>query len=301
MSTLDWVAVDWGSSHLRVWGMEGPQVLHRARSDQGAAGLARDGFEPALMAVVANWLPAGRVTPVLACGMAGARQGWAEAGYRTVPCRPLGGALTAAPVRDPRMAVHLVPGLQQPRPADVMRGEETQIAGFLAQHPGWEGIVCLPGTHSKWAQLRAGEVVSFQTFLTGEMFALLSEQSILRHGAAGWENAGFDDGLDQGFEHPGRLFARLFAIRAEGLLAGLDPGHARARLSGLLVGAEIAAARPFWLGRCVALLGEGELAGLYGRALTRLSIPVSTHDTAALTVAGLTRAHHANEQGSSNA
>ena len=301
MSTLNWVAVDWGSSHLRVWGMAGPQVLHRARSDQGAASLAPDGFEPALMALVAGWLRAGQVTPVLACGMVGARQGWVEAGYRAVPCTPLGGVLTPVPVRDPRVSVHLVPGLKQPRPADVMLGEETQIAGFLAQHPDWEGVVCLPGTHSKWSQLRGGEVISFQTCLTGEMFALLSQHSVLRHGIAGWEEAGFTEGLDQGFEHPERLLAQLFAIRAEGLLAGLDPGHARARLSGLLIGTELAAARPGWLGRRVAVLGEGALAGLYAQALARLSVPVSTHDTAALTLAGLASAYHANEQGPSDA
>lgn len=300
MNTLDWIAVDWGSTRLRVWGMAGLKVLHQARSDQGAETLAPDGFEPALLALSSDWLPEGRVTPVLACGMAGAPQGWVEATYRRVPCPPLGGALTPVRVRDPRLSVQVVPGLQQPRPADVMRGEETRIAGFLAQHPGWDGVICLPGTHSKWVHLSAGEVVSFQTFLTGEIFALLSQHSVLRHAVAGWNAAGFTDGLEQGLDRPEWLMARLFSIRAEGLLAGLEPARARARLSGLLIGAEIAGAKPYWLGQRVAVLGETELAGLYAQALGRLSVPVTIHEAAGLTLAGLATAHATLDRANAN-
>jgi len=294
MSALDWIAVDRSSEGLRVWGMAGAQVLHHARSDQGADALAQDRFEPALLALVDGWLPEGRTTPVLACGMVGVRHAGAEGPFRRVPCTPLGDVLTPVPLRDPRLSLQLVPGLQQPRPADVMQGDETRIAGFLAQHPGWDGVICLPGAQSRWVHLSAGEVVSFQTFLTGEMFALLSQHSVLRHavasGAAAQDAARFTEGLDQGLERPEWLLSRLFSIRAEGLLAGLEPVQARARLSGLLIGAEIAGAKPYWLGQRVALLGESGLARLYAQALTRLSVPVSTHDADVMVLAGLTRA-----------
>jgi len=283
----DWIAVDWGTSSLRVWAMAGAQVVAHAQSDRGMGGLEPGAFEAALLALAGGWLPAGRVTPVIACGMVGSRQGWTEAPYRAVPCAPLGGRLARAPASDPRLAVHVVPGLKQTAPPDVMRGEETQIAGFLTRHPGWDGAVCLPGTHSKWAHLSAGELVGFQTFLTGEMFALLSEHSVLRHSVAGWADAGFAQGLDMGFERPDRLAARLFAIRAEGLLAGLDAGVARARLSGLLIGAELAAARPWWMGRPVAVIGADGVARAYETALARLSVPVTRHDATALTLTGL--------------
>jgi 2-dehydro-3-deoxygalactonokinase len=140
-------------------------------------------------------------------------------------------------------------------------------------------------------------VVSFQTFLTGETFALLSGQSVLRHGMDGWDDAGFDDGLAQGLDRPDRLLSRLFTLRAEGLLDGLDPATARARLSGLLVGAELAAAKPYWLGQRVAVLGAGDLAALYARALDGLSVPVSAHTAEAATLAGLAaaRAAHTKE------
>ncbi|MCL1630319.1 2-dehydro-3-deoxygalactonokinase [Roseibaca sp. V10] len=297
MSGADWIALDWGSSHLRAWAMLGDKPMVHATRDTGAGGLARDAFGPALIALVGDWLQADRCIPAYACGMLGSRQGWIEAPYRAVPCAPLDGGLVAAPQADPRVSVYVVPGLKQAKPADVMRGEETQIAGFLALNPGWDGVICLPGTHSKWVHVSAGEVVSFQTFLTGETFALLAGQSVLRHGMAGWDDAGFDAGVAQGLERPDRLLARLFTLRAEGLLDGLDPATARARLSGLLIGAELAAAKPYWLGQRVAVLGAGALAALYGRALDGLSVPVSAHTADAATLAGLAaiRAAHRSE------
>ncbi|MCC5955615.1 MAG: 2-dehydro-3-deoxygalactonokinase [Natronohydrobacter sp.] len=290
MNTLDWIGVDWGTSHLRVWGMAGGAVIHSAQSDQGMGRLNASEFEAALLALVADWLPAAKITQVLCAGMVGSRQGWVEAPYRAVPCTPLGDTLVRAHTHDARIEVHVIPGLKQPRPADVMRGEETQIAGYLALNPGWDGVICLPGTHSKWVHVSAGEVVSFQTFLTGEAFALLSEHSVLRHGLSGWDAAGFAQGLEQGLERPERLLARLFTLRAEGLLDGLAPALARARLSGLLIGAEIASAKPYWLGQTVAVLGAGALSRLYVQALDGLSVPVTAHPADETTLAGLKRA-----------
>jgi 2-dehydro-3-deoxygalactonokinase len=268
--TVEWIAVDWGTTNLRVWAMGHRGVLAEAVSDDGMGRLDRDGFEPALLRLIGPWLQDGTRTEVVACGMVGSRQGWHEAPYRTVPCAPLDPvALVAAPTRDVRISVRLVPGLKQTSPADVMRGEETQIAGVLALTPGYDGIICLPGTHSKWAHVSAGEVVSFQTFLTGEMFALLSQASVLRHGMVGdgWDEAAFDEGLSDALSRPERIGAKLFGIRAEGLIAGLSAAAAKARLSGLLIGMELAAARPYWLGQAVTLVGSEGLARSYARAL----------------------------------
>jgi 2-dehydro-3-deoxygalactonokinase len=230
--------------------------------------------------------------PVLACGMVGSRQGWHEAPYRAVPCRPLApGALVAVPVRDARLSVRLVPGLKQARPADVMRGEETQVAGALALHPAFDGAIGLPGTHSKWCHVSAGEVTGFQTFLTGELFALLSEQSVLRHGMAdGWDEGAFDDGAAEGLSRPERLLAQLFRLRAEGLLSGLPGAAARARLSGLLIGAELAAARAWWLGLPVMLVGAPALSALYARALATQGVAARMLPAADCTLAGLAQA-----------
>ena len=284
-----WIAVDWGTSNLRVWAMgQGGRVLAEASSDDGMGKLSRDGFEPALLRLIGDWLHTR--PPIIACGMVGSRQGWHEAPYRSVPCTPLdGAALVAAPTLDPRLSVRLAPGLKQTTPADVMRGEETQIAGALALMPGYDGVLCLPGTHSKWVQISAGEVVSFQTFMTGEMFALLSETSVLRHGMQGdgWDDAAFDAAVSDALSRPERIAARLFSLRAEGLIAGLAPAAARARLSGLLIGTELAAARPYWLGQRVTLVGADRLSAAYARALDLQGVKAHSLSATDCTLAGL--------------
>ena len=120
-----------------------------------------------------------------------------------------------------------------------MRGEETQLAGLLAAEPGFDGVACLPGTHTKWVHLSAAEVVSFASYMTGEIFALLATASVLRKTVApdGWSEPDFLQAVEDGMARPERVAARLFGLRAEALLHGLAPERARARLSGLLIGA----------------------------------------------------------------
>lgn len=284
----DWIAVDWGTSRLRAWAMgaEGG-VLAEAASERGMGSLDRAGFEPALLELVGPWLGPG--VPVIACGMVGSRQGWVEAPYRPVPCPPLGGEPVRAATAEPGLAVHVVPGLKQLAPPDVMRGEETQIAGFLAARPGFDGVLCLPGSHAKWARVSAGEVVAFQTFMTGELFAAIAGHTVLRHALAGEgdDKPAFAEAVAESLARPERLAARLFAIRAEALLAGLAPATARSRLSGLLIGAELAGAKPYWLGQAVALVGAPRLAAAYAAALALQGVAAEIADGAAATRAGL--------------
>lgn len=296
---IRWIAADWGSSHLRLWLVAADgTVLDRIQSDRGMGRIGPDDYEPTLLALIGDRLPAGRTTPVICCGMAGARQGWIEAGYAAVPCPPSGWNQAVRPrLSDPRLTVAILPGLSQARPADVMRGEETQIAGFLAAHPGFDGVLCLPGTHCKWAHLSAGEVVSFRSFMTGELFALLATQSVLRHSIAdrGSDGAAFAAAVDHAMARPAAVAADLFSLRAESLLGGLDPVSARSRLSGLLIGIELAAARPYWLGQDVAIIGAGGLADAYAAALLAQGLNARRTDADLMTLAGLAAARAALE------
>lgn len=289
MTEPAWIAVDWGTSNLRAFAMGADgKVLAEASSDEGMGKLTRDGFEPALLRLIGPWLA--RRPPVVACGMVGSRQGWCEAPYRTVPCTPLdSAALVMAPVTDARLKVSIAPGLKQVSPADVMRGEETQIAGALRLMPEYDGVLCLPGTHSKWVHVSVGEVVSFQTFMTGEMFALLSEASVLRHGmqGGGWDDSAFDTAVSDALSRPEKLGARLFSLRAEGLIARLTPQAARGRLSGLLIGTELAAAKPYWLGQRVTLIGAEKLSAAYARALAAQGVAAQRMSATDCTLAGL--------------
>lgn len=290
-----WVAVDWGTTHLRIWRMSRTgSALCRMDSDRGMGRTRPAEFEPVLLEFLSDALPEeGRLT-VICCGMAGSRQGWAEARYVPVPAAPPGIAqATLVATGNAALSVHILPGLSQSRPADVMRGEETQIAGFLASEPEFDGVICLPGTHCKWAHVSAGEVVSFRTFMTGELFALLSEQSVLRHSLAedGLEAEAFAAAVDQAIARPQSLAADLFTLRAEALLHALDRTVARSRLSGLLIGAELAAARPYWLGRDIVIIGEANVASAYRTALGAQGLAPRTADAEAMTLQGLRTAY----------
>ncbi len=287
----DWIAADWGTSHLRLWLMAADgSILRRFESKAGMGTLSPDGYEPELLRLLDGALPDIGRLDVICCGMAGAAQGWAEAPYAAAPCAPPGPAEAVQPVvRDPRLRVFILPGVKQMVEPDVMRGEETQIAGFLAANPGYDGMLCLPGTHSKWVRLQDGLITGFRTVMTGELFALISTQSVLRHtvGAEGWNASAFDTAVGEGLSDPAALTSKLFGLRAGALLADLAPAQARARLSGLLIGAELAASRSDWQGRPVALIGESALARAYATALAAQGCTATLNTAEEMTLGGL--------------
>ncbi len=286
----DWIAVDWGTSNLRAWAMRGDAAVAEATSDKGMGSLDKSDFESALIALIDPWLGTAK-TPVFACGMVGARQGWVEAPYSAVPCKPLARQFAKPETTDPRIDVHVIPGLKQTENPDVMRGEETQIAGLLAAMPTFDGVLCLPGTHTKWVHISAGEVISFRTFMTGELFGLIAKTSVLRHSIGdGWDDETFTKAVTDTLSRPEAVAANLFALRADQLLNATDPGHAKARLSGLLIGAELAAAKPYWLGQNIILIGDPNLSALYATALQTQGAPSHIANATQTTLAGLNAA-----------
>ena len=290
---LDWIGVDWGTSSLRVWALDAKSlVLDRVASADGMGTLSGpDAYEAALLRLAGGWL-GGRdmPVPVIVCGMAGARQGWREADYRRAPCRPAGATgLTAVPTRDSRLMVKIIPGICQDDPADVMRGEETQLAGLVSAIGVSDGIVCMPGTHSKWVRLANGRVTAFSTVMTGEIHALMAERSVLRHslGGDGHDDDAFAAAVDEMIAAPGSLTAALFSVRASALLDGVSPAVCRARLSGLLIGAELAAMRDYWKAGTVHVVGAGRLVARYAAAMDIAGATAVPEDGEALTLAGL--------------
>jgi len=294
MSDVTWIAADWGTSNLRVWAMSDDDAVQgKSESDQGMGTLSAGAFEPTLREAIAPWHQS--PLTVIACGMVGARQGWVEAPYSQVPCTPDGAAPIKITTLGNDLTVYVLPGLKQLQHPDVMRGEETQIAGFLKRNPNWDGVICLPGTHSKWVQVSAGEVVSFQTFLSGELFSLLAYNSVLKHSveSTAFDQEAFLDAVSQTLSKPAIFAAKLFELRASDLLNDTDPKIARSRLSGLIIGAEIAAAKPYWLGQRVALIGAEYISNYYAAALAAQSTPTQIEDATEMTLAGLIAARHA--------
>ena len=288
---ITWVAADWGTTNLRLWGMDDrDSIVAQCCSDQGMASLQPEDFEAILLGHIEDWL--GDATmPIIACGMVGAKQGWCEAPYSTVPARPATDSVVVA-THDSRISVRIISGLSQNPPADVLRGEETQIAGFLADAPDFAGTLCLPGTHTKWVSIAQGQILRFQTIMTGEMFALLSNRSVLRHSLGTWHDGTFLHGVQQGLCAPERLLRQLFSVRAESLLQKNDQ-HGTARISGTLIGSELASVRDFWQDQEIVIIGSGTLARLYTMALDTVGINTRVACGEALCLRGLIQAYRA--------
>jgi len=301
-----WIGIDWGTSNLRVFAFdEQNHVIAKKRSDKGMAGIDAYQFEETLLAIIDGWLTTDIRTPIFACGMVGAKQGWQEAAYRSIPCTPISDvALTHVRTTDPRINVMILPGLanSNTQSPDVMRGEETQLAGLVHATPLFDGAVCLPGTHSKWVTMQQGVVADFQTFMTGELFSLLCEHSLLRHSVTIAEQSATDrytirnpESVDSTFletavqaaQHPETVPGKLFHIRADSLLHAMQPDIAKANLSGLLIGQEIGCNKHRWSDPHVTIIGAGTIATLYASTLTKLGVEVVTMNADDATIAGL--------------
>ena len=283
------VLADWGTSNLRLWAVDDSgHVLADCRSDKGMGQLDPDSFAPELDRCLSE-LAVSSDVPVLICGMAGAAQGWREAPYLTAPCHMTQIAGNAVTIDQARRDIRILPGIAQrdSESPDVMRGEETILHGLVRSGYA-DAMVCLPGTHAKWASLSEGRLTGFRTMMTGEMFALLGETSILRHtvSADTWSNADFAKAVAEAYESPGDVSARLFGLRAGPLLFGDAAPSGSARLSGLLIGAEIA----IGMAGCDAplcLVANGGMADRYDTALTSLGIKFKRADSEEAVRAGL--------------
>jgi 2-dehydro-3-deoxygalactonokinase len=298
VTKAEWVAVDWGTSNVRAWGIasDGSQVF-AVGADKGMGKIGRADY-PSVLADLIGERVEGTVD-VVVCGMAGARQGWLEAPYFETPAdlhQLLSRAVSPADA-DARFRVSILPGVCQRQHGheDVMRGEETQLLGLLGLRPGLEGVAILPGTHSKWVEIRGGRIVRFSSAMTGELYEVLSQHSVLRHSFVGnVEGAeietGIAAGMDAGLAQPELLSALIFRTRAAALLSGKGADWCSGYLSGLLVGAEIGGHRD-WLGsQPVPLIGSARFARLYGAALERIGIQSFALDAAEATIAGLKEA-----------
>jgi 2-dehydro-3-deoxygalactonokinase len=286
MTAASYAAVDWGTSSFRLWIVsESGAVLTERRSGEGMTTAAKTGFSAILESHLAA-VAAPPHLPVIVCGMAGARQGWVEAGYLDTPA-PLSTIVKAAvTVPDTNRDIRILPGLAQrsEEAPDVIRGEETQLLGAISQLGNGSHLVCMPGTHSKWVRVTGGIVDGFSTFMTGELFDVIAKHSILSHAVA---DAGSFDSNDPVFlkavakaaKSPALATNLVFSVRSGQLLHALPPEAAKARLSGTLIGLEIAGAlataKP---GSSVCLVASGALAGLYQSALSALDLTPVTID-----------------------
>lgn len=271
------VAVDWGTSSLRAALLAGDGTVREERgSGRGILTVEAGGFSAVLRDLCGDWLA--QVPLTLVSGMAGSRQGWREAPYCDCPAGRDELAARLAWIEPGRTAI--VPGLccEHEGVPDVMRGEEVQVFGALDLMEATDALLVLPGTHSKWVQVRGGRVVAFRTFMTGEVYALLRRHSILARTLPPQETALDEAAFLRGVAHAARSGSLLQAVFSTRTLALFDrmSGQALASyLSGLVIGEELRVQAPPQGSAPLIVVAAPELARRYGIALESLGLACS--------------------------
>jgi 2-dehydro-3-deoxygalactonokinase len=296
------IAGDWGTTHLRLHLCRGAAVLDKV--DGAGIGSLTVSAEATLFGALDAWARKYGLLPIWLAGMVGSRNGWREVPYASCPAgvAELRAALLRFDARGHSIAIAAGVSCTNPVGApDVMRGEETQILGAIATNPSLgqgRNIVALPGTHTKWALIEDGKLQSFQTSLSGELYALLRDRSTLLKASAAETNdaaerRGFEAGLQRSREMRSvPLSHLLFEVRARQLIQGMTHAEASTYLSGLIIGQDVLGALPLFDGTlrastAVPIIGAPKLAELYGAALAAHGIETLPLDATELTIAGL--------------
>lgn len=243
------IALDWGTSSLRAYAIAADGSMIGTRSEAlGIMQVTNGDFHAALRQCCGDWLDAAPHATLIASGMIGSKQGWLEAPYCACPAdaASIARAMVKLSMSDGR-TLHIVPGVSftDPRSGvpDVMRGEETQIIGALPATGSY--LAALPGTHSKWVWIESGAIVRFSSWMTGEVYAALSQHTILgrlMQEDAPHDTAAFARGVRYGFAAPAALLHNIFSARTLGLFGTLNAAALPSYLSGMLIGAEIGGA-----------------------------------------------------------
>ena len=271
------IGIDWGTTSFRAYriGADG-QVIESRSAPAGILKVTGGDFERVLEREIGSWLRDEPVLPVLAAGMITSRQGWVEVPY--CPCPAGSEEIARALFRHETgrgRTIHFVPGLSivgADGVPDVIRGEETQIIGEVGAASG-RRLLVLPGTHSKWTLVEDGRIVWFATFMTGEVFGVLKEHSILGRLMAGEADdaRAFRRGLAYARAHGGGLLKRLFSARTLGLFDQLPAESIASYLSGLLIGTEVREAldclEDAAADQEITVVGGSELVGRYFAAI----------------------------------
>jgi 2-dehydro-3-deoxygalactonokinase len=281
------ISLDWGTSNLRASLLDfDAREIEQRSAPEGIMHVRDALFSGALTSLVGDWI-AKHPCPLIASGMIGSRQGWKEAPYLDCPAslEQAAGSLTRVEIELPENAsagreLYIVPGLKCSEPNgqfDVMRGEETQIWGSSDARGG---LFVLPGTHSKWAWVDGGGAICrFRTYMTGELYGVLTQHSILgRLMAFGAHSAAdFARGVRVGLESPEQASHLIFTARTAGLMGTIAPEGLPDYLSGILTGIEVAAATAAHGDRLpeVRLIGDAALCSRYEHAFELAGVPTS--------------------------
>lgn len=293
---MRFLLVDWGTSRFRAFLVDGETILDRVSSDEGVSKLREGEHRAVFLRQCGRWLEAEPAAPVALVGMVGSKEGWRVAPYAPCPAGPedVARAMIEVEIGDGRKG-HIVPGLAcepEAGAVDVMRGEETLCFGAGVA----DGLVCLPGTHPKWVEMRGGRIQRFATYFTGEMYALLRHHSMVGRPATEPEDpVGFGRGLDAAERNgpDGRrvgLLHLIFGARAAAVTGRLPPAELGPYISGLLTGDEINGAFALFDKPAeVTAIGDAKRVALFAEALGRHGVKAVAKEPEQALIAGLAR------------
>ena len=269
-SQTHWAAALIGASEVTLWSLSAEQMLQRQSFARACANPEQDLLSALSQAQVS------KSAPVLVCGLA------AAASAVEVPAKPADLVLASLDLEG--WQLRALPGLQQKTPPGLMQHSTAQIAGFLALNPKWDGVICLPGEVTHWVQVSAAEVVSFHSTLTSGLYAALATRFALPDS---WSESALAQAVADTMSRPERLASRLAELQASLLAAEGPTAEAAGLLWGYLLGAELAAARAYWLGQNLALIAPEQLAAPYRVAFTAQGLPVTQAQPDRMALKGL--------------
>lgn len=280
-SAVSWIGLQWDGQSVNIW-------LHDQKNEVISQRQAAHAGIKAILDQLSPDLPDGKVTPVISAGLPDVP----TSNLRQVPARPVVGVLTLNP-DDPRIKLLAIPGLQQRKPVAQMSGDETMVAGYLQHNPDFDGVICSAGPQTHWIHISAGEVVSFQTFLTSLMTSFMAEQLSIApsRSRTGVDNDALVAAMNDIIMRPQNLGAELAQLAANKSLNDASDQFSWSKMLGLMIGLELSGARPYWLGQRVAILGDEPLATIYSEALHTQGVPSECHDRVRMAQFGLASAY----------
>ena len=287
LNKIDWIAIDWGTTNFRAWIIKDSKILKEINKPHGIKNIPHKNFENILINNLKIPKKINYKIIILSCGMIGSKQGWLDTGYRKNLSFKKE-ILVKVKTKNKNLDFYIVKGLSQINPYDVIRGEETQILGYLHNNKKFSGFICLPGTHSKWVKVIKGKVIKFKTYMTGELFEVISKHSILSHSINDKKinTKVFRNTVLKSQKRNFNFFDYLFEFRSRTLLSN-KKYYPKSEIFGYLIGREIKSNFD-GIGKLeVVIIGSNNNSKLYSQAMKELKIRNTIVDSKNITITAL--------------
>ena len=287
LKKIDWIAIDWGTTNFRAWFIKNDKVLKEVVKSNGIKNIPNKNFEDTLIKNINIPKNISSKIKIISCGMIGSKQGWLNSGYeKSLHLKK--NNLIKVKTKNRYLDFYIVKGLSQNNPYDVIRGEETQVLGYLQNNKNFSGIICLPGTHSKWIKISNGKIIKFKTYMTGELFEIISNYSILSHSIIDKKinTKVFKNSVLLSQKKNFNFFDYLFEFRSRALLSK-KKYYPKSELIAYLIGNEIKSNINNTKATKVIIIGSKYNSKLYSQAMHALKIKNTIVDSKSITIAGL--------------